>query len=491
MNTRTALSWSLVAVSIWTACGVPPAPPPEHRPEAVSVAAGAAAGGPRGCIQGTTLRQDVFAAEREGREETVDILETPFKYPFLARWRVKSGRPAESATWAVATHLLVTFDPDPGAGEAQVRLSTALELPALEVQALPLPGTYLAEAPWQPPAPPPSGPATYLLAAAPIVRSIAGVRRVSPDYLYFSISVQPPNDPYFWQQDDLVRIGALDAWATTTGSRAVRVAVLDTGIATKHPDLVNNLARRPDGSIDGKDIHNGQPVPEDDNSHGTYCSGIIGAEGNNGVGIAGVNWYVSIVPVKILDQAGCGTTDDAIKGIQFALDEGATVLSNSWGGAPYSQELEQAVLLAATKKVLFVAGAGNDDRDLAVDPFYPAALPDPNVISVGGTLDDDTAIMTYGHSSTRVHLSAPAAGVFSTVLPPRLYAAYGGTSAAAAFVAGACALLEAQGLTYLDVRSRLLQSSKPIQGTGASCSQGRLDLANAVSAQSLRAVNCP
>jgi subtilisin family serine protease len=279
----------------------------------------------------------------------------------------------------------------------------------------------------------------------------------------------------------------------TTGSRSVKVAVLDTGIDTRHADLVKNIALRPDGTILGKDFHNNVPVPEDDNSHGTYCAGILGAEGDNINGIAGVNWHVSIVPVKVLDKDACGTTENIVNGIDFAIGEGgATILSNSWGGAPRSPDLEKAVQLAADQNVLFVAGAGNDNIDLDSTPFYPASLPEPNVISVGG-VDGSTPQMCWGHGAQRVHLSAPGVGIVSTVLKPLFFGVLGdGTSASTAFVAGACALLQATGLHYLDIRTRLLRSSVDTRLQGASCSRGRLDLGNAVLGSSLRTdFQCP
>src|SRR5204863_189324 len=153
-----------------------------------------------------------------------------------------------------------------------------------------------------------------------------------------------PNDPRFSEQWALANdgknggtsgadISAPSAWATTTGSRKIVVAVLDSGVDYTHPDLVNNMWRRPEnvaiyedaslGEIDdvnGYDALKNDGDPMDENGHGTHCAGIIGAEGGNNEGITGVNWTVQIMPLRFMDANGSGTTKDAIEAINYVID---------------------------------------------------------------------------------------------------------------------------------------------------------------------------
>jgi hypothetical protein len=487
-----ALLWSLLAaagLATWSAPGR------VRLPQAQQVAGGgvsAAAWKSRDCLQGVTVRRDTFDADGDSRSDNVEVRKTSFRYRYLARWVPRPGSPGspETATWAVANHLLVHFKPGTSRSQARESLQASLNLTAFEVRELPLPGLFLVQTPWQPAEISDKRAPGYLLLAASRLRGKDKVLRISPDYLYFSLA-SPMQDPGPLQ-DDLARIGALRAWKTSKGSREVRVAVLDTGVDLGHPDLIHNIARRPNGQVIGWDFHNKDRDPSDDNSHGTWCAGIIGAEGGDGNGLAGVNWYVSILPIKFLDSDGCGTTADAVSGILFAVANGASVISSSWGSTPYSPELDLAVRFAGLRRVLFVAGAGNDPRDLDKAPFYPASLNLPNVISVGGVDNGDNPVPDWGRGSRRVHLSAPGMGVVSTAPRPVGVEGASGTSASTAFISGACALVQAAtGLKYLDVRHRLLESSKPISGTGSSCSQGRIDLANALRPQRLRKVSCP
>src|SRR6266850_4583058 len=179
-------------------------------------------------------------------------------------------------------------------------------------------------------------------------------------------------------------ISAMRAWAVTKGSDQVVVAVLDSGVDYSHPDLANNIWSRPpivmayrdgdqtpDGPVD--DVHgfnvvedNGDPM--DDNGHGTHCAGIIGAEGGNGIGIAGVNWNVKIMPLKFMDAEGTGTTKDAIEAINYVIDRkrarvNVRVISASWGSTAKSRALEDVIRKAYEEGILFVAAAGNASSD--------------------------------------------------------------------------------------------------------------------------------
>src|SRR6266540_4052254 len=184
------------------------------------------------------------------------------------------------------------------------------------------------------------------------------VEYVEPNYVLHALAT--PDDSLFSRQWGLRNLGqsggvagadvrATSAWDVTTGSDEVLIGVIDTGIDYRHPDLAAN-------TVPGWDFVNGDSDPMDDNGHGTHVAGIIGARGDNRIGIAGVCWHVRLLPLKFLDQAGGGYDSEAIQAIDYAARRGARVINASWGGPYYSQALRDAIAGAG---VLFVAAAGN------------------------------------------------------------------------------------------------------------------------------------
>lgn len=199
-------------------------------------------------------------------------------------------------------------------------------------------------------------------------------------------------------------IDATEAWEVTTGDPGVVVAVIDTGIDYSHPDLAANIWLNPgetcagcrtdrvdndgNGFVDdvrGWDFANGDADPFDDHGHGTHVAGTIGASGNNGIGVAGVNWAVRLMPLKFLGADGSGTSADAIRALLYAVDEGAVVSNNSYGGDGFSQAFADAIAYADAQGSLFVAAAGNSLSNNDVTPTYPASFDFPNVITVAAT----------------------------------------------------------------------------------------------------------
>jgi subtilisin family serine protease len=452
--------------------------------------ASGASGEDRACLKGPTLWKSRNALDVDGNGRSEFIVVIKARSGYLAHWSTFNNH-LNLRYWAKADSLIVRLKSPLTPLAAKSYFSSILNEEHLNVSPLPLQNTFLIKGNWTPKA----ANSLPLLLRANELRSKSGILRASPDFIYFSLTSMH-TDPGFAHQDDLQRIGALLAWTSTKGSPDIKVAVLDTGIDGRHPDLDSNVKG-------GINIINPSALPDDDNGHGTYCAGIIGAK-HDGHGIMGVNAFVTMIPIKFLDSDGCGQASDAIKGIQFAINKKVDIISNSWGGAPYSPDLEDKIRDAMGSDILFVAGAGNEPRDLdnLKQAFFPAAYPLANVISVGATYDSDAPRLDWGHGNHRVHLSAPGEGVYSTL--PKNYGSYGsedGTSAAAAFVSGACALLKSEMLkeglkpTFTDIRSRLLQTttdpSRKIAGSGASCSQGRLDLANAIVIKKLNGVSCP
>ncbi|HEY0157297.1 MAG TPA: S8 family peptidase [Thermoanaerobaculia bacterium] len=197
-------------------------------------------------------------------------------------------------------------------------------------------------------------------------------------------------------------IDAEVAWNVTKGSATIVVGVVDTGIDYTHPDLAANMWTNPGGKGNaacaagtfGFNAITGTCNPMDDHDHGTHVAGTIGAVGNNGVGVAGVNWDVSLMALKFIGASGSGTTADAIEAIDFAVQAkiggvNVRVLSNSWGGGPFSKALLDVINKANQHDILFVAAAGNDGSNTDVYDHYPSNYATPNMISVAATDNRD------------------------------------------------------------------------------------------------------
>jgi thermitase len=297
-------------------------------------------------------------------------------------------------------------------------------------------------------------------------------------------------------------IGAAKAWTITTGNKAIVVGVIDTGVDYTHPDLADNIYLNPGESGSGKETNgidddaNGfvddfrgwnfagvsTNNPMDDNEHGTHVSGTIAGKGNNGIGVAGVNWEGSILPIKFLTGSGSGSLADAVKSIQYATLMNVHMTNNSWGGGGFTQSMFDAIKAAKDKGQLFIAAAGNDGRNSDSRPNYPAGYQLENVIAVAATTNQDTlaSFSTYGKRS--VHIAAPGHRIYSTV-PGGGYDTFSGTSMASPHVAGGAALLWGTdpAMTYDVVKDRLLRSRDYVAGLSRKVnSSGRMNVFNAI-----------
>jgi len=302
-------------------------------------------------------------------------------------------------------------------------------------------------------------------------------------------------------------ISAMRAWALTTGSDQVVVAVLDSGVDYSHPDLVNNIWWRPqiikayqdddlkssDEAFD--DVHGFNFVgdnddPMDDNGHGTHCAGIIGAEGDNELGIAGVNWKVKIMPLKFMDADGTGTTKDAIEAINYVIDRkragvNVRIISASWGSTAKSRALEDVIRIAFDEGILFVAAAGNSSSNNDQTPHYPSSYNLGNVIGVAALDRNDQLASFSNYGAKSVHVAAPGQEILSTWLEHG-FAEKKGTSMATPFVSGVAALILAHNpkMSVNDLRARLLKSVDVLPSLkGKVSSGGRINAAKAVGAE--------
>ncbi len=298
----------------------------------------------------------------------------------------------------------------------------------------------------------------------------------------------PAADPRLGELYGMEKIGALEAWKTFRGSSRTIVAVIDTGVDYNHEDLSNNMWRNgknEHGDIVGYDFVHNDALPFDDHMHGTHTSGTVGAYGENGKGVSGVAPSVSIMGLKFLSAEGSGTTSDAIRAIDFAIKNGAKILSNSWGG-PGDEEntaLFDAIERARKSDVLFVAAAGNESADNdGSRASYPAAFNNENLISVAATDNTDKLAYFSNYGKKTVHLAAPGVKIMSTV-PGNEYGAASGTSMACPHVAGAAALVWARhpNYTYKQVKDALLSTVDPIAGlAGKTITGGRLNVFKAM-----------
>jgi hypothetical protein len=227
--------------------------------------------------------------------------------------------------------------------------------------------------------------------------------------------------------------------------------------------------------------------PQDDNFHGTHVSGTIGAVGNNGLGVVGVNWTSNIMGLKFLNAQGQGTTENAIVAIDFAVQakiagQNVRVLNNSWGGGGPSQALLDEINKADANDILFAAAAGNNGTNNDTMPFYPANYNTPNMVAVAATDNKDQKASFSNYGATTVHLGAPGANVLST-RPANTYGYLSGTSMATPHVSGAAALVLAAKptLTTAQLKSAILTNVDPIPSmNGRTITGGRLNVCKAI-----------
>ncbi len=350
------------------------------------------------------------------------------------------------------------------------------------------------------------------------MREQPGVLYAEPNYLVRTTAT--PNDSRFGELWGLQNTGqtikgqagtpgadisATDAWDVSTGSPSVVVGVVDTGIDFNHPDLAPNVWSAPAAftvTIGGQSItcpkgsHGFNAVnntcdPMDDHNHGSHVSGTIGAAGNDGVGVVGVNWTTSIMGLKFLSSSGNGSVSDAIDAVEFAIQAkqafastgGANVrvLSNSWGGGGFSQALLDQIKKANDNAMLFTAAAGNNNKNNDSTAFFPANYNAPNVVSVAATDNRDAKSSFSNYGASTVHLGAPGTAILSTVRNGG-YSFFNGTSMATPHVSGAAALiLSACTLDTAGLKATLLNNVDPTSSlSGITITGGRLNVDRAV-----------
>src|SRR4051795_4044224 len=276
-------------------------------------------------------------------------------------------------------------------------------------------------------------------------------------------------------------IDVLAAWDQGLTESDVTVGVVDSGVDLAHPDLKANLLSS------GHDYVDGDNTPSDQNGHGTHVAGIIGAVGNNGIGVAGVAWKASILPVRVLNASGSGSVSTVVNGYNYAAGHGAKIVNVSLGGDAPSQTEYDALRNASN--TLFVVAAGNDGVNVDTTDSYPCAYDLPNVLCVAATGADDQLASFSDYGATSVDLAAPGVDILSTYPtalspdPSFPYKWLSGTSMATPEVAGAAALVLDQDptLTPWQLREKLTSSAEKVPALeGKVASGGRLDVAAAL-----------
>jgi subtilisin family serine protease len=337
-----------------------------------------------------------------------------------------------------------------------------------------------------------------------------------PNFYYHLLAT--PNDPLFSSPGmyGLTKISAPAAWDITTGSATVVVADIDTGMRYTHEDLAPNVWTNPgeipnngidddgNGFVDdyhGYDFRFNDPDPWDEQGHGTHTAGTIGAAGNNGLGVVGVNWNVKIMPIKIYSAAANDSTSamliNAYNYVRMMKNSGVNirVTNNSYGDCPeacgYDQATNDALDALGDAGVLNVFAAGNSGANNDITPFYPASYTLPSIVAVGGSDSNDNRIFNYGASS--VDLAAPAASISSTTFnSDSSYGTKSGTSMAAPHVAGAAALLSSLNpdLSVASLKATLMNTVDQLPAFDSfNKSGGRLNIAKALQNQTVCTFN--
>jgi subtilisin family serine protease len=344
------------------------------------------------------------------------------------------------------------------------------------------------------------------------------IEAVQPNF-YYQLALTP-NDPQYTNAGlyGLGKISAPAAWDLTTGSAAVVVADIDTGMRYTHEDLAANAWTNPgeinnngidddgNGFVDdyyGYDFRFNDPDPADQHGHGTHTAGTIGAVGNNGIGITGVNWNVKLMTIKIYSASGTDSTSamlvNAYNYVRLMKTRGVNVrvTNNSYADCPeacgYDQATKDALDALGDAGVLNVFAAGNNGRNIETQPIYPASYTSPHILTVASSTSTDARSSFSNFGAVSVDLAAPGSSIYSTTFGTNSsYGTMSGTSMATPHVAGAAALLSAYNpnLSAASLKATLMNTVDVLAAwNGVVKTGGRLNVSNALQNQTVCGFN--
>ncbi len=345
------------------------------------------------------------------------------------------------------------------------------------------------------------------------------IEAVQPNFYYHLLAT--PNDPQYPNTGmyGLGKISAPAAWDMTTGSSTVVVADIDTGMRYTHEDLAanawTNSGETPNNGIDddgngfiddyyGYDFRYNDPDPLDENGHGTHTAGTIGAVGNNGIGVTGVNWNVKLMTIKIYSASGTDSTSamlvNAYNYVRLMKNRGVNirVTNNSYADCPeacgYDQATKDALDALGESGVLNVFAAGNNsNRNIDTQPLYPASYTSPSILAVASSTSTDARSSFSNIGPISVDLAAPGSGIYSTYNGSNSnYGTLSGTSMATPHVAGAAALLSSfnPNLSATSLKATLMNTVDVLANwNGLVKTGGRLNVQRALQNQTVCSFN--
>jgi len=311
------------------------------------------------------------------------------------------------------------------------------------------------------------------------------VEFAEPDYLVHTAATIP-NDPKFLDGTlwGLTKIDAPDGWDVQTSASNIIVAVLDTGVRYTHEDLASNMWVNPVDKTHGLNALTATNDPSDDSGHGTMVAGVLGAVGNNGIGVTGVAWRVQIMACKCFDKFGVGDVSSIVTCLEYARTNNARLINASWGLSTNSLALSNALDSVRAAGIIVVAASGNNTNNIDLNPSYPSSYHFDNVVSVAYTTQGDSLGSASNYGATTVDLAAPGENIYSTfAATDSYYFTLTGSSFAVPYVTGALALILARypGEVYQASVARILNAADPIPALAGKCvTGGRLNLRNAL-----------
>lgn len=315
-----------------------------------------------------------------------------------------------------------------------------------------------------------------VLEAIEYLNSLDNIEYAAPNYIYRITDI--PDDTNYSLQYAMSKVSAPSVWDKDIDCTSVTVAVIDSGIDLDHPDLAENIWTNPNekvktgffgrdydrngykNDVNGWDFVDGDADPNDGNGHGTHVAGIISAVTNNGKGVASVARNAKLVPLRVMNDKGEGTSTNIYKAVKYVNKMGFDIVNMSLGGSDNDPTVLRAI---QSSTALFVCSAGNESANNDTTLVYPACYDSPNIISVASTTSGDALSYFSNYGAASVDIAAPGSSIYSTYLDGD-YKYLSGTSMACPMVTSAAAVVKARypDMTAEEIIQRLMETADPI-----------------------------